>query len=87
MRQRTGRAVAAARLRLGDALTKHVVTDFSACGAEVVAKLRQEKPLEYLKLVQVILEKENASAAALDAGYNVIERRIIDVGHRHGEGV
>jgi len=77
MVQRTGRAVAAARLRLGDALTKHVVSDFSANGAEVVAKLRQEKPLEYVKLVQAILEKEDAGAAALNATYNVIERHII----------
>lgn len=77
MAQRTGRAVAAARLRLGDALTKHVVSDFSANGAEVVAKLRQEKPLEYVKLVQAILEKEDAGAAALNATYNVIERHII----------
>jgi hypothetical protein len=77
MAQRTGRAVAAARLRLGDALTKHVVSDFSANGAEVVAKLRQEKPLDYVKLVQAILEKEDAGAAALDATYNVIERRIV----------
>jgi hypothetical protein len=77
MAQRTGRAVAAARLRLGDALTKHVVSDFSANGAEVVAKLRQDKPLEYVKLVQAILEKEDAGAAALNATYNVIERHII----------
>jgi len=77
MVQRTGRAVAAARLRLGDALTKHVVADFSASGAEVVAKLRKEKPLDYLKLVQVILEKEDADAAALHPTYNVVERRIV----------
>ena len=84
MTQRTGRAVAAARLRLGDALTKHVVDDFSVNGAEVVAKLRTEKPLDYVKLVQAILEKEDADAAAINAGYNVIERRIIDPGPRHG---
>ena len=77
MTQRTDRAVAAARLRLGDALTKHVVSDFSANGAEVVAKLRTEKPLEYVKLVQAILEKEDASAAALQSTYNVIERHIV----------
>ena len=77
MTQRTGRAVAAARLRLGDALTKHVVSDLAVNGAEVVAKLRKEKPLEYVKLVQAILEKEDAGAAALNATYNVIERRII----------
>jgi hypothetical protein len=83
MVQRTGRAAAAARLRLGDALTKHVVSDFAANGAEVVAKLRTEKPLEYVKLVQTILEKEDAGAAAIDAGYHVIERRIIEAGDRH----
>jgi len=85
MVQRTGRAVAAARLRLGDALTKHVVSDFAANGAEVVAKLRQEKPLEYVKLVQAVLEKEDAGAAAPKATYNVIERRIIHPpGHADG---
>lgn len=82
MTQRTRRATAAARLRLGDALTKHVVSDFAANGAEVVAKLRQEKPLDYVKLVQAILEKENAGAAALGPTYNVIERRIVEAGHR-----
>jgi len=83
MTPRTRRAVAAARLRLGDALTKHVVSDFAANGAEVIAKLRTDKPLEYVKMVQAILEKEDAGAAALNATYNVIERRIIEAGPRH----
>ena len=84
MVQRTGRGVAAARLRLGDALTKHVVSDFAANGAEVIAKLRKDKPLEYVKMVQAILEKEDAGAAALNASYNVFERRIIEPERRHG---
>ena len=62
--------------RLGHALSEHVVADFSAHGAEVVAKLRQDKPLDYLKLIQAMLEKENADAA-LRPTYNVIERRIV----------
>jgi hypothetical protein len=77
MTQRTGRAAAAARVRLSDALTKHVVTDFTTYGAEVVAKLRDEKPLDYVKLVHAILQKEDASDAASGATYNVIERRIV----------
>jgi hypothetical protein len=75
---------ARARTRLGQALTKHVVDDFTVHGAEVIAKMRNEKPLDYVKLVHTILEKEDAGAAAIDAGYNVIERRIIEAGPRHG---
>ena len=83
----TSRVIAAARQRLGTALTKHVVADFTASGAEVVAKLRKEKPLDYLKLVQAILEKEDADGAAADATYNAIERRIVDPGTGDGPSI
>lgn len=64
-----------ARTRLGQALTNHLVADFSQHGAEVIAKLRMEKPSEYLKMVSAILEKDEAAAATI--AYNVVERRIL----------
>ena len=84
MATRKSSRVKTPRERLGQALGEHVVADFSAFGSEVVAKLRQEKPLDYLKLIQAILDKEDAGGAVPDAGYNVIERRIIEAGPRHG---
>ena len=75
---------ARARTRLGQALTKHVVDDFTVHGAEVIAKVRNEKPLDYVKLVHTILEKEDAGAAANDPGYTVIERQIVEAGPRDG---
>jgi len=75
---------ARARTRLGQALTKHVVDDFTVHGAEVIAKMRNEKPLDYVKLVHTILEKEDAGAAATDPGYTVIERQIVEAGPRDG---
>ena len=77
-------APAAARARLSDAMTKHLVTDFAAHGGEVIAKLRQEKPVDYVKLVTAILQKEDTGGAALDTTYNVIERRIIRPPHTDG---
>lgn len=75
---------ARARTRLGRALTKHVVDDFIGHGAEVIAKVRSEKPLDYVKLVQTILEKEDADAASTEPGYHIIEQRIIDPGPANG---
>jgi hypothetical protein len=65
------------REKLGRALSDHVVADFLDCGAEAVAKLRQQKPLDYLKLVQQILAKEDADEQASKPGYLRVERIII----------
>lgn len=75
---------ARARMRLGQALTKYIVDDFIVHGAEVIAKMRNEKPLDYVKLVRTILEKEDAGAAAIDPGYTVIERQIVEAGPLNG---
>ena len=72
------RGVAAqARTRLGRAMTQHLVDDFAAHGAEVIAKLRTDKPADYLKMISAVLEKEDAAAEAAAVAYNVVERRIL----------
>jgi len=66
-------------VRLGRALGEHMSEDFDAFGAEVIAKLRTEKPVEYMKLMTSILSgaaKEVAAAPQV----KVIERRIIRPG-------
>lgn len=73
-------AEAAVRAQLSITMSRHIVADFHAHGAEVIEKLRKDKPLDYIKMVQAILEKEQASAASLDAAYRVIERRIVRAG-------
>jgi hypothetical protein len=74
---------AATRAKLSLALTKHLVSDFDEHGAEVIAKMRKEKPVDYVKLVTAILQKEDAGEAALEPTYNVVERRIIRPGDPH----
>jgi hypothetical protein len=71
------RGAAQARTRLGKAMTQHLVDDFAAHGAEVIAKLRTDKPADYLKMISAVLEKEDAAAEAAAITYNVVERRIL----------
>ncbi len=49
-----------ARGRLNQALIERVQADFDAGGAEVVAWLRKDRPLEYLKLVRLALTADEA---------------------------
>jgi len=78
------RTAGAARTRLNKALTKHLVADFDAYGAEAIAKLRKEKPVDYLKLVTAILEKEDGGEAVLGPSYNIVERQIVPPPNRDG---
>ena len=68
---------AQARQRLNNVLANHLIQDFAANGAEVVARLRKDKPVEYLKMVTALLQQQAASEAAQAPEYNVIERRIV----------
>jgi phytoene dehydrogenase-like protein len=72
-----GRTQAQIRAKLSKALTKHLVDDFAEHGADVVAKLRVDKPNEYLKMVSAVLEREDAAEAAAAVAYNVVERRVL----------
>ena len=66
------------RTRLSNALANQFIADFSANGDEVIAKLRRDKPLEYIKMMTAILQQAEAAAeAAQTPTYNVIERRVI----------
>ncbi len=77
MKVRVSSMAGIARARLNRAVAKHVAADFDAHGAEVVAKMRKEKPVDYLKMVSAILAEEDPSEAEGGANYNIIERRII----------
>jgi len=73
------RSYTLARSRLNLALTKHLVEDFDVHGAEMIATLRRDKPVDYVKLVNAILGDE-AGGQAIDATYHTIERRIVRPG-------
>jgi len=63
-------------VRLGRALGEHISDDFDAHGAEVIAKLRTDKPVEYMKLMTSILSGAAKNAPAAPK-YDVIERIIV----------
>jgi hypothetical protein len=66
------------RTRLSNAVANQFIADFSANGGEVIAKLRHEKPLEYIKMMTAILEQAQAATeAAPTPTYTVIERRVV----------
>ncbi|WEX76175.1 hypothetical protein PYH37_004454 [Sinorhizobium numidicum] len=55
------------RSRLGRAFLQAVQADFEAHGVGVVARIREEKPETYLKLVASILPKDiNVNAGGMD---------------------
>ncbi|MDK1386839.1 hypothetical protein QN224_15625 [Sinorhizobium sp. 8-89] len=60
-------AAKGSRTRLGGAFLEAVQADFEAHGVDVIARLREEKPESYLKLLASILPKDlSANANALD---------------------
>lgn len=73
-----------AREQLGRALVHHMTDDFEAHGAALLSALRDEKPAEYLKLMQSILTVTGKKGATGGRQIRVIERRIIDPGHTDG---
>ncbi|ASY63488.1 hypothetical protein SJ05684_c20460 [Sinorhizobium sojae CCBAU 05684] len=74
------------RGRLGGAFADAVQADFEAHGAAVVARIREEKPESYLKLVASILPKDlGAAAGGMEdlSDEQLIERiRLLDMAVR-----
>jgi hypothetical protein len=68
---------AMARSRLGKAMVQHLVADFEANGADVIARIRTSKPVDYVKLVTGILDEEAVTDATFAPLYNVVERQIV----------
>ncbi|MBP1882416.1 hypothetical protein [Sinorhizobium mexicanum] len=65
--QSAGPLAKGSRTRLGGAFLEAVQADFEAHGVDVIARLREEKPESYLKLLASILPKDlSANANALD---------------------
>lgn len=50
-----GDAARIASARLNQTLTEHLLQDFISNGADVIAWLRKDRPLEYLRLVRLAL--------------------------------
>lgn len=73
-----------ARCRLGEAFLGAVLADFEAHGAATIAKMREEKPDQYFKVVAAILPKEiggeGDSQNTGESGPRIVERRIVHVG-------
>jgi hypothetical protein len=84
MTQKKRAAAASPRTKLRGALTKHLVTDFDAHGAEVIARMRADKPVDYLKMITAMLQQEDKNDPASGPTYNVIERQIVPAPHRDG---
>ena len=61
-----GDATEMARARLNQLLTERLVHDFEANGADVVAWLRGDRPLEYLRMVRLALPSGAASPPIRD---------------------
>ena len=80
MVQRKRKPASEPQERLGRALAEHMTDDFEAHGAHLLASLRDEKPVEYLKLMQSILTGPARTGATGAKQINVIERRIIRPG-------
>ncbi len=80
MVQRKRRSASEPQERLGRALAEHMTDDFEVHGAQLISSLRDEKPVEYLKLMQSILTGSSGKGAAGAKQINVVERRIIRPG-------
>jgi hypothetical protein len=64
-----------ARQRLNAALAEHLINDFTANGAGVIAKLRQDKPADYLRMVTTAFQTAGAPPVAATPAYNFGGRR------------
>lgn len=84
MTERKKAPPATPRTRLNKALTKHLVADFEANGADVIAKIRTSKPIDYVKLVTTILDEEAEADAAFAPLYNIVERHIVRPDNQDG---
>ncbi|WP_116090767.1 hypothetical protein [Sphingomonas crusticola] len=84
MTQKKRAAPASPRTKLRGALTKHLVTDFDAHGAEVIARMRADKPVDYLKMITAMLQQEDPNDPASGPTYHVIERQIVTAPHQDG---
>ncbi|WP_420137742.1 hypothetical protein [Sphingomonas sp.] len=80
--KRISPALAHAKLR--GALTKHLISDFDAHGAQVIAKMRTDKPVDYLKMITAMLQQEDPNDAAAGPTYHVIERQIVQAPDQDG---
>jgi hypothetical protein len=72
------------RTKLRGALTKHLVSDFDAHGADVIAKMRTDKPVDYLKMITAMLQQEDPNDPASGPTYHVIERQIVQAPDQDG---
>jgi len=68
-----------ARSKINEAFLKTVLTDFKSNGEAAIAKLREEKPDVYFKLVLFLLPKAEEPADAGEPHAQVFERRIVHV--------
>lgn len=59
---RTPRPSRSYRARLGQAYVRELQKDFEQGGQDVLAKLREQAPLEYLKMVSALLPEEMGRA-------------------------
>lgn len=70
-----------ARSKLGTAFLEALLSDFSEHGELVIARVRAEKPDQYLKVVASILPKEITGEDGADIGIRLIERRVVHADH------
>lgn len=73
-----------ARSKLGEAFLRELLSDFEAHGAETIAKVRTERPQDYVKVVASVLPKELTGEDGGPIPLSVIERRIVRPQHPNG---
>lgn len=76
------------RNQLGEAFVADLYADWQANGAETIARVREERPQDYLKVIASILPKdvnvkvspfENMSDEELDAAIARLQRDIVKI--------
>lgn len=56
------------RNKLGEAFVDELYADWQQCGAKTIAKVREERPADYLKVIASILPKDvNVKVSAIES--------------------
>lgn len=75
------RSRAAARARLNEALAKHLIEDFTEHGAEVIGKLRRDKPADYLRMVTTAFQNDEPVSVGRGLAAKIIDQVDAHIHH------
>ncbi|MFG1179008.1 hypothetical protein [Xanthobacter versatilis] len=72
----TGGRPKGSRSKLGEEFLEKLYADFAEHGADVIARVREEKPDQYLRVVACLLPKEVKVSTEADLSDEELDRRI-----------